>query len=78
MILRVIQAELYKAIRKKRVYVLASLMWLLVPLLSLLIAWIVNINVSGSFVDDGVTLVELLQVIASPAGISAQFAATFW
>ncbi len=70
MILRVIQAELFKAIRKKRVYVLASLMWLLVPLLSLIIAWVVNVNVSGSFVDDGVTLTDLLQVIASPAGIT--------
>jgi ABC-type transport system involved in multi-copper enzyme maturation permease subunit len=45
-------------------------MWFLVPLLSLLIAWIVNVNVSGTFVDDGVTLTDLLQVIASPAGIS--------
>lgn len=70
MIVRVIRAELYKAVRKKRVYVLAGLMWLLVPLLSLLIAWIVNVNVSGTFVDDGVTLRDLLQVIASPAGIS--------
>lgn len=70
MIVRVIRAELYKAVRKKRVYVLAGLMWLLVPLLSLLIAWVVNVNVSGTFVDDGVAVRDLLQVIASPAGIS--------
>ncbi len=69
MIGRVIQAELFKAARKKRLYILAGLMWVLVPFLALLIAWILQVNVSDTFIDGDVPLTDVIQVVASPVGI---------
>jgi ABC-type transport system involved in multi-copper enzyme maturation permease subunit len=68
---RVIRAELFKAVRKRRSYVLAGLWWVLLPVVTLIIARVVQVNVSGSFLDEtGTTVASLLQSFASPHGLA--------
>jgi len=66
----VIRAELYKALRKRRTYLMAGLLWLVVPALLLFIGWILETRVSGSFVEEGVSVQEIVQLIASPVAIA--------
>jgi len=68
---RVVRAELFKAVRKRRSYVLAGLWWVLLPAVTLIIARVVQVNVGGSFVDEtGTTVATLLQELASPYGLA--------
>jgi ABC-type transport system involved in multi-copper enzyme maturation permease subunit len=66
----VIRAELFKALRKRRTYILAALQWGLLPILVLIAGRVVQVNVSGSFVDEGELVDSLIQSIASPFGIA--------
>lgn len=68
--LQVVGAELFKARRKRRSYVLAGLWWGLLPAIALLVARLLQVNVEGSFVDQSVGLVEVLQGFASPHGLA--------
>lgn len=73
---RVVRAELFKAVRKRRSYVLAALWWLLLPIVTLILARVVQANVGGSFLDEaGTTVAGVLQSFASPHGL-AQVALT--
>ncbi len=68
---RVVRAELFKAVRKRRSYVLAGLWWLLLPTITLIVARVVQVNVTGSFVDEaGTTVAGILQEFASPHGLA--------
>lgn len=68
---RVVRAELFKAVRKRRTYVLAGLWWLLLPIITLIIARVLQINLSGSFLDDaGTTVAAIVQELASPFGLA--------
>lgn len=68
---RVIRAELFKAVRKRRSYVLAALWWVLLPVLTLILARVLQVNLTGSFVDEtGVAVATLLQELASPFGLA--------
>lgn len=68
---QVVGAELFKARRKRRTYVLAGLWWLLLPIVTLIVARVIQVNVSGSFVDESVGGVAgVLQEIASPYGLT--------
>lgn len=68
---RVVRAELFKAVRKRRTYVLAGLWWILLPVLTLTLARVLQINLSGSFLDDaGTTVAAILQELASPFGLA--------
>ena len=68
---QVIGAELFKTLRKRRTYVLAGLWWLLLPVVTLIVARVIQVNVSGSFVDESVGGVTgLLQQFASPHGLA--------
>ena len=68
---QVVGAELFKARRKRRTYVLAGLWWLLLPIVTLIVARVIQINVAGSFVDESVGGVAgVLQEIASPYGLA--------
>jgi len=68
---RVVQAELFKAVRKRRSYVLAGLWWLLLPVLTLILARVLQVNLTGSFVDEtGVAVAAVLQELASPFGLA--------
>lgn len=66
----VIRAELFKAVRKRRTYILAALWWVLLPALLLIVGRVVQVNVSGSFVEENVPVRDLVQLIAAPFGIS--------
>ena len=66
----VIRAELFKAVRKRRTYLIAGLMWLVVPSLLLLIGWILQSRVAGTFADETVSVQEIVQLIASPVAIT--------
>ncbi len=66
----VIQAELFKAMRKRRTYLLAALQWVLLPVLVLIVGRIIHVNLAGSFVDEGEVISIAVQEIASPFGIA--------
>jgi ABC-type transport system involved in multi-copper enzyme maturation permease subunit len=71
-LLNVIQAELFKAIRKRRTYVLAGLWWVLLPALILIVGRVILVNFSTEFVENNspVTAKVVLQNIASAFGIA--------
>ena len=66
----VVRAELYKAVRKRRFYIVFGLQWLLLPVLVLLIGWLLIANVSGTFADTGAEVAMIVQEIASPFGMA--------
>jgi hypothetical protein len=51
-LLNVIRAELFKVVRKRRTYILAALWWVLLPAILLIVGRVVQVNVSGSFVEE--------------------------
>jgi ABC-type transport system involved in multi-copper enzyme maturation permease subunit len=66
----VIIAELFKAIRKRRLYVIAGLLWVLLPGLVLIIGQIIKTNILGTDFDQGGLGNSAVQEIASPFGIA--------
>lgn len=66
----VMRAELFKARRKRRTFVLAGLLWLLLPALMLLLGRLLQYNLSGSFVDEADVIRSLVFELASPFGIA--------
>lgn len=66
----VVRAEVFKTLRKRRVYVLAGLYWILLPALALLVGRLIYVNTHGSFVEEGVPLAELMQSLFSPHGLA--------
>jgi ABC-type transport system involved in multi-copper enzyme maturation permease subunit len=69
-LLNVIQAEFFKAFRKRRIYVLAAMLWVLLPIFILIAGRIIQVNVTDTFVDEGGIATTAVQEIASPFGIS--------
>lgn len=68
-VIRVVRAEWFKGLRKRRLYVLAGLWWVLLPVLTIVLARVLQTTVSGSFVDEtGILVPTALQGIASPIG----------
>lgn len=68
-IVQVIRAELFKSFKKKRLYVFSFLWWILLPVLSLIIALVVHAN-AGSMLDEGETLTEVVNQISSITAIA--------
>ena len=69
--LNVIRAELFKVRQKRRTYVLAGLYWLLLPVLALVVAKVLEVNVSGSFLEnEGLSIGAILHEFASPFGLA--------
>ncbi len=66
----VIRAELFKTVRKRRSYLLAGLLWLVIPALLVFIGWLLQTRVAGTFVDEGESVREIIQAVASPFGIA--------
>lgn len=66
----VVRAELFKSLRKRRIFVLAALLWLLLPALLLLLGRLLKANLGGSFIDEGDVVSTLVQELSSPFGIS--------
>lgn len=69
-VVNVIRAEIFKALRKRRTFVLAGLLWILLPALTLIAGNIVHVNVGGSFVDESGIVGSGIQQLASPYGIA--------
>ncbi len=69
-VLAVVRAETFKTLRKRRVYVLAALYWVLLPALALLVGRLIYVNTQGSFVEEGVPLAELMQSLFSAHGLA--------
>ena len=68
--LNTVRAEVFKLRHKRRSYVMAGFLWLLLPALLLLIGWILDTRVAGTFIDEGLTVNEVVQNIASPIAIA--------
>ena len=68
----VVKAELFKSVRKKRTYILAGLLWVLLPILVLIVGRIIQVNFGTDFVDNTspIGVNEILQTVASPFGIA--------
>lgn len=65
----VIRAEWFRLLHKRRLYLLAGLYWLLLPLIVLVVAVIIYANVGGSFVNQEGELDAIFQAVASPFGM---------
>lgn len=66
-----VRAELMKVRQKRRTYVLAGLYWLVLPLLLLIVGRVLQVNVSGSFLEaEGLGVADILHEFASPFGIA--------
>ena len=66
----VVRAEMFKALRKRRFYVLGGLYWVLLPLLAVIVGRVVLVNLAGSFANEGGTVEAAVQAFASPFGIA--------
>jgi ABC-type transport system involved in multi-copper enzyme maturation permease subunit len=67
--LRVVDAELFKLVRKRRTYVLAFLWWILLPVLVLIVARVLVSNLAA-FASDAGIVDQGVQALASPFGIA--------
>ena len=65
-----LRAELFKLRHKRRSYVMAGFLWLLLPALLLLIGWILDTRVAGTFAEEGFSVGEVVQAVASPVAIA--------
>lgn len=68
----VISAELFKAVRKKRTYILAGLLWIVLPVIVLIVGRVLLNTLSTDFVNNSspVGADEIVQAVASPFGIA--------
>ena len=71
-LLNVINAELFKVVRKRRVYILAFLWWVVLPVLVLFVGRILLQNLSTDFVENSSPIAPstIVETIASPFGIA--------
>lgn len=69
-LLAVIRAETFKVLRKRRLYVLAGLYWVLLPVLALIVARVLNTTLASSFANEGGNIDQTLQLFASPIGLA--------
>lgn len=65
----VVRAELFKVLRKRRVYVLAALYWVVLPILVLVTARVLHVNLARSFANEVGNVDQALQMFASPFGM---------
>ena len=59
--LNTVSAEMFKLRHKRRSYVMAGLLWLLLPALLLLIGWILQTRVAGTFADGDLSIAQVVQ-----------------
>jgi ABC-type transport system involved in multi-copper enzyme maturation permease subunit len=71
-LLNVINAELFKTLRKRRVFVLAALLWIILPVILLIVGAVIRNNLGGTFADGAevINIQSTVQEIASPYGIA--------
>lgn len=69
-VLNVVRAEWFKVWRKRRLYILAGLYWVVAPIIVLIISRIVASNLSGSFANDQGAVDAAMQALVSPFGLA--------
>lgn len=69
-LLDVVRAETFKVTRKRRLYVLAALYWVVAPIIALIVGRVLVTNLAGSFVDTDATVQEVVRAFASPHGLA--------
>lgn len=69
-LLNVIRAETFKVLRKRRLYVLAGLYWVGLPVLALIVARVIHTNLARSFANESGVVDQTLQLFASPLGLA--------
>ncbi len=65
-----VRAEVFKLRHKRRSYVIAGFLWLLLPALLLVVGWILQTRVAGTFANEGLNVTEVVQEVASPLAIA--------
>lgn len=76
--LNTVRAEIFKLRHKRRSFVIAGFLWVLLPLLLLVIGWVLQTRVGGTFADEvadefgggGVNVTQVVQQVASPIAIA--------
>lgn len=68
--LNTVRAEIFKLRHKRRSYVIAGFVWLLLPLLMLIIGWVLQTRVAGTLAEEGVNVGEVVQGVASPIAMA--------
>ncbi len=71
--LEMIQAELMKASKKKRFWILTIIVALVVPLVQLIIAGFVQSRAGGTVLDQGDVVARAIQEVASPYSLTRNF-----
>src|SRR5690606_22801138 len=66
----VIAAESFKLLRKKRLYILAALYWVVLPVLALIIGRLLSTNLRDSFANEAGNVDLILQTLFSPYGLA--------
>lgn len=69
-VMHVVRAEWFKVWRKRRLYILAGLYWVIVPVLILITARIIFGSFGGSFVNEQGTVDAAMQELVSPFGMA--------
>lgn len=68
--LNTVRAEIFKLRHKRRSFVIAGFVWGLIPILLLIVGWVLQTRVAGTFADEGVNVAEVVQQMASPIAIA--------
>ncbi len=69
-VLATVRAETFKLLRKRRIYVLAFLYWLLLPAIALLVGRLLFTNLK-EFEREGLPVTDLVQSLFSPHGLAS-------
>lgn len=69
-VLNVVSAEWYKVTRKRRLYILAGLLWVIIPVLALIIARIIFANFGSSFINEQGDVDAIMQQLVGPFGMA--------
>lgn len=69
-VLNVMRAETFKLLRKRRLYILAGLYWVVLPVLTIVVARVLHVNLADSFINETQGVDLLAQELASPFGLA--------
>lgn len=69
-VLNVVRAEWFKVTHKRRMYILAGLLWVVLPVLALVIARIIFANLGSSFVNEQGDVDTIMQQLVGPFGMA--------
>lgn len=68
--LNTVRAEIFKLRHKRRSYVIAGFVWGLIPILLLVVGWVLQTRVAGTFAEEGLNVADVVQQVASPIALA--------